>query len=549
MLRKILVVDDSFVNRAFLTNILSDEYEVITSENGQHALAMLYQHNDIDLILLDIVMPVMDGYEFLKELQKNKDFTLIPVIIQTVNDSIADEVKCLSMGASDFVTKPYKPEIVKNRIASIIRLRESAAMINLLQYDKLTGLYSKEFFYKHSEKLIKDNPSKEFDLICSNIENFKMINDRYGMEVGDDILKYIAKQFSAKQPKFSICGYWGTDKFAILTEHIKDYPIELLEKEIKHNFSNAPVPNLNIKFAIYRNVDKSLSISAMCDRAFIAIEEIKNNYECIVTEYDDRLRLKISKSQKLLEDLDSAIENGEFKLYFQPKHDTKTKQIVGAESLVRWNHSEYGFIPPSEFIPLFEKNKRMTKLDFFVWQETLRTIKIWKEEGKPIVPISINVSPADFILSDLPQLFIGLLKKYDIEPNLIDIEITETACTENIEQIVKIIEELKNFGFKIAMDDFGSGYSSLNMLNKFPIDTLKLDRGFIHNECSRKEKSILRFIIDLAKWLNMKTIAEGVETEEQYNILKNLGCDQIQGYYFSKPLPLDEFEEYYKNNI
>ncbi len=549
MLRKILVVDDSFVNRAFLTNILSNEYDVITAENGQHALAMIYQHNDISLILLDLVMPVMDGYEVLKELQKNKGFALIPVIIQTVSDTIADEVKCLSMGASDFITKPYKPEIVKNRIASIIRLRESAAMINLLQYDKLTGLYSKEFFYKHSEKLIKDNPSKEFDLICSNVENFKMINDRYGIEVGDDILKYIAKQFCASQPQYSICGYLGADKFAILTEHLKDYSIELLEKKIKHNFSNAPVSNLNIKFAIYRNIDKSLSMSAMCDRAFMAIEEIKNNYECFVTEYDDRLRLKISKSQKLLEDLDNAIENGEFKLYFQPKHDAKTKKIVGAEALVRWNHNEYGVIPPSEFIPLFEKNKCMTKLDFFVWKETLRTIKTLKEKVKPIVPISVNVSPADFILSDLPQLFIGLLKKYNIEPNLIDIEITETAYTENIEQIIKVIQELKNFGFKINMDDFGSGYSSLNMLNKFPIDTLKLDMGFIHNECFRGEKSILRFVIELANGLNMKTIAEGVETEEQYNILKNLGCDQIQGYYFSKPLPLDEFEEYYKNNI
>ena len=544
MLKNILIVDDSLVNRTFLKKILVDEYNVIEAENGKEALSVLYQYDDISLILLDIQMPIMNGYEFLQEVQKSSELSLIPIIVQTASDKTEDEIKCLAMGASDFILKPYKPEIVRHRIASIIRLRESSAMINLLEYDSLTGLYSKEFFYRQVKRLIADNPNTEFDIICSDIENFKMINDRYGMSKGNEVLKFIADSFRKAQSDYSISGYLGTDKFAFFTKHIDEYSEEVFEQVTGEALSNSPIPNLRIKFGIYRGVNKTIPVSAMCDRAFIAIEQIKKQFVTMVAEYNEELRLKIIKSQRLLEDMDKAIENREFKVYFQPKHDTETQRIVGAEGLVRWIHSELGFISPGEFIPLFEKNGFITKLDFYIWEEVLRIMRDWKLSGKKLVPVSVNVSRADFIIRDLPQIMDALCQKYDISKDYLHLEVTESAYTENGDQIIEIVKELRKLGFKIDMDDFGTGYSSLNMLNKLPVDIIKLDIGFIRNECIESDKSILKFVIELANSLQLETIAEGVETESQYSILKKLGCKQIQGYYFSKPLPLEEFEKY-----
>ena len=544
MLKNILIVDDSLVNRTFLKKILVDEYNVIEAENGKEALSVLYQYDDISLILLDIQMPIMNGYEFLQEVQKSSELSLIPIIVQTASDKTEDEIKCLAMGASDFILKPYKPEIVRHRIASIIRLRESSAMINLLEYDSLTGLYSKEFFYRQVKRLIADNPNTEFDIICSDIENFKMINDRYGMSKGNEVLKFIADSFRKAQSDYSISGYLGTDKFAFFTKHIDEYSEEVFEQVTGEALSNSPIPNLRIKFGIYRGVNKTIPVSAMCDRAFIAIEQIKKQFVTMVAEYNEELRLKIIKSQRLLEDMDKAIENREFKVYFQPKHDTETQRIVGAEGLVRWIHSELGFISPGEFIPLFEKNGFITKLDFYIWEEVLRIMRDWKLSGKKLVPVSVNVSRADFIIRDLPQIMDALCQKYDISKDYLHLEVTESAYTENGDQIIEIVKELRKLGFKIDMDDFGTGYSSLNMLNKLPVDIIKLDIGFIRNECIESDKSILKFVIELANSLQLETIAEGVETESQYSILKKLGCKQIQGYYFSKPLPLEDFEKY-----
>ena len=544
MLKNILIVDDSLVNRTFLKKILVDEYNVIEAENGKDALSVLYQYDDISLILLDIQMPIMNGYEFLQEVQKSSELSLIPIIVQTASDKTEDEIKCLAMGASDFILKPYKPEIVRHRIASIIRLRESSAMINLLEYDSLTGLYSKEFFYRQVKRLIADNPNTEFDIICSDIENFKMINDRYGMSKGNEVLKFIADSFRKAQSDYSISGYLGTDKFAFFTKHIDEYSEEVFEQVTGETLSNSPIPNLRIKFGIYRGVNKTIPVSAMCDRAFIAIEQIKKQFVTMVAEYNEELRLKIIKSQRLLEDMDKSIENREFKVYFQPKHDTETQRIVGAEGLVRWIHSELGFISPGEFIPLFEKNGFITKLDFYIWEEVLRIMRDWKLSGKKLVPVSVNVSRADFIIRDLPQIMDALCQKYDISKDYLHLEVTESAYTENGDQIIETVKELRKLGFKIDMDDFGTGYSSLNMLNKLPVDIIKLDIGFIRNECIESDKSILKFVIELANSLQLETIAEGVETESQYSILKKLGCKQIQGYYFSKPLPLEEFEKY-----
>lgn len=545
--KKILVVDDNEINRGVLKNILDEEYEVIEAQNGQEALGVLKQcGEEISLILLDIIMPVMDGYEFLDVVKSMPAVSSVPIIVTTIKNGESDEIRCLISGASDFVSKPYNPEIVKHRVASIIRLRESSAMVNMLKYDQLTGLYSKEFFYQQVQWHLDRHPEKEFDIICSDIENFKMINERYGADKGDELLRYMANKCQRKLGEDDICARIGADIFVIMTEHRGINYNEDMEEHFRNGYADAPVPNLIVKFGIYENVDRKLTPSAMCDRAMLAMRRIKNKYGHFAAKYDDSLRLTLIREQQILDNMEQALKEKQFAVYYQPKHDIRTGAISGVEALVRWQHPEFGFMPPGEFIPIFERNGFITKLDYYVWEETCRMQRKWIDEGIPVVPVSVNISRVDFGIPDLTGQIEALVDKYDIDHELFHLEVTETAYTENPQQIIDVVNELRKKGFKIEMDDFGSGYSSLNMLSELPIDILKLDMQFVRRGISMQKNSILSFVISLSKWLNLDVIAEGVETSEQVENLRMMGCNYVQGFFYAKPMPADVFEEYLK---
>lgn len=545
-MKKILIVDDSSVNRKVLCKILSNDHEAIEAENGKIALELLKQYkDDLSLILLDLVMPVMDGYEFLDIVQADTELSTIPIIVTTSSDSIADEIRCLSSGASDFVAKPYNPEIVKHRVASIIRLRETAAVLNLLKYDQLTGVYSKEFFYQYVARTLAINPDHQFDIICSDVENFKLVNERFGVEKGDELLCYIAEKYKEKLGENSVCGRIGADVFAILVEHWQGYSAEDFLREIEQEYREAPVQNMVIKWGIYEVSDRSIPVSGMCDRAILAVKRIKHQYNQIISRYDDTLRLALLKEQQILDNMEQALSEKQFQVYLQPKYDVQNNKVVGAEALVRWKNPEAGFIFPNDFIPLFEQNGFITKLDYYVWEEVCRLLQAWGKAGHPLVPISVNVSRVDFNLLVLAQEIVALVDRYELPHELLHLEVTESAYTDNPKQIITTVEELRCLGFKIEMDDFGSGYSSINMLSELPIDVLKLDMRFIQQESKAMDKkSILSFVISLSKWLDLDTVAEGVETKEQVDLLRNMGCDYVQGYYYAKPMPAEEFEQY-----
>ncbi|MEG1502068.1 MAG: EAL domain-containing protein [Synergistaceae bacterium] len=547
--KKILIIDDNKVNRKILYKILSKEYQLFEAENGKVGIDFLKQtQNDISLVLLDINMPVMNGFEFLAVLKNDAMFSSIPVIVETSSDSSEDEITCLAEGASDFITKPYKPEIVKHRVASIIRLRETAAMINLLKFDQLTGLYTKEFFFQHVHRLLIENSSLDFDMICCDIENFKLVNDKYGEKKGDDVLRYIAQSFKNSKNRKEIYARIGPDKFAVFTEHNNLHSEDEIIEKITVFLNNAPVPNLVVKFGVYPYVDKTLPISAMCDRALIALNRIKTKYGKFIIEYDDSLRLLLLKEQQIIDHMKEALKNKEFVLYFQPKHDIRTDEVIGAEVLVRWNNPELGFISPGEFIPLFEKNGFISELDIYIWEETCKQIYEWKVINCFNLPISVNVSRVDFDIPNFVELMISLTDRYKIERSLLHLEVTESAYVDNPQQIIEIIKKLRYLGFKIEMDDFGSGYSSLNVLSELPIDVLKLDMGFIQKQNSINKKNILKFVVALARWLELDVIAEGVESAEQMEYLKNIGCNYVQGFFYSKPLPSSLFKEYLSKN-
>lgn len=252
--------------------------------------------------------------------------------------------------------------------------------------------------------------------------------------------------------------------------------------------------------------------------------------------------------QQITDDMEPALHNGEFQVYLQPKYDIFTEKMAGAEALVRWVHPVKGIIPPDKFIPIFEKNGFITELDMYVWDKTCELINEWIREDNKYVPVSVNVSRKDIYRQNLPEVFLNLLKKYHLKQKYLHIEITESAYTEDPEQLIKVVNQLKEAGFTIEMDDFGTGYSSLNMLAKLPIDILKLDMKIIQSYGQQNgTRSIINFIMGLAKWMNLYVVAEGVETKEQLELLKSMDCNYAQGYYFAKPMPENDFGDKLQN--
>ena len=543
--KQVLIVEDTKITRDMLAAILSEQYAVIEAENGQKALDILQDlKNDISLILLDVMMPVMDGYTFLEIIKEDPELALIPVIVTTQNDSEADEIAALKHGSTDFVPKPYRPQVILNRIAGLINFRENAAMINQFRYDRLTGLYSKEFFYRQAAEQIKAHPERKYTIVSSNIENFKLYNDIFGVSEGDKLLQKIAEMFRGMTGDGEICGRYNADRFLLLLnqeQYSGDY--EYLVKAGQTVLNK--IKNAVMKWGIYEVIDASVPVETMCDRAFLAVDSIKGQYNTNLAVYDAALRNTLLREQRIIESMETALQEGQFAVYLQPKFSLQNDGLAGAEALVRWTHPEMGFLSPGEFIPLFEKNGFITQLDQYVWERACMLMHDWKVHNLEVTPISVNVSRADIYQADLLDILLGLIEKYELSPEMLHLEITESAYTEAPDQIIDTVERLRNQGFIIEMDDFGSGYSSLNMLNQMKLDVLKLDMKFIQNETAKPmEQGILRFIVELANWMNLSVVAEGVETLEQLEHVRGIGCDYVQGYFFAKPMPGSDFEKY-----
>lgn len=543
--KTILVVEDNLINRMILKEILSPEYEVLEAENGLEALDVLArQKREMSLILLDINMPVMDGYTFLDRVKSDTDYASIPVIVTTQSDSESDEVMALSKGAADFVAKPYKPQIILHRAANIIHLRESAAMINLVQYDRLTGLYNKEFFYRRVKETIARNPDVEYDIVCSDIENFKFVNDIFGIQTGDAILRKVAEICRTFVGNHGFCGRFNADQFVCMLEHRQEYSDEyfIYADEEVNVFTN--VKNVMIKWGIYHIKDKTLNVEQMCDWALLAANSIKKQYSKHFATYDDDLRNRLLREKAITDGMEPALNEGQFEIYLQPKYSIMDNSLAGAEALVRWNHPEWGFQSPAQFIPLFEQNGFITRLDQYIWDRACAVIQQWDAKGCPPIAVSVNVSRADIYNVDVVDILLRTVEKYGLSASRLHLEITESAYTEKPEQIIQTVSQLRELGFVIELDDFGSGYSSLNMLHNMPVDVLKLDMKFIQSETAKPiSQGIMHFIMELARWMNLSVVAEGVETKEQLERLQEIGCDYVQGYYFARPMPVDEFED------
>lgn len=543
--RTVLVIEDDLINREILSAILSDNYNVIEAENGQIGLDILQkQKADISLILLDIQMPVMNGYEFLEKVKDDPDLTRIPIIVTTSSATADDEIQCLENGATDFVAKPYNPDVVLRRVGSMIRFRELASVINKVEHDPLTSFYSRDFFFIEAEKELLGKEQNEYDIFCCEIMSLRTLQERYGSDSSNQMIQGLSVTMKNLLPRGTIFGRLSGRVLAALVPHLSPEQYEKAAEGIRESIQLSPVPDTTVHLGVNKCVNHSVPVAVLCDNTRSAIEDTVYQYGRQIAEYSEAFRDKRIRRQTILGFMETALKENQFTVFYQPKHKTADETVGGAEALVRWNHPQLGFISPGEFIPLFESNGFITQLDFYVADRVCSDIRKWIDEGKKAVPVSWNLSRADFSHPDLVNVITNIADKYSIPRQLLHIEVTESAYATNSAVFMSTVNELHKAGFCIELDDFGSGYSSLTSLGELQIDVLKLDMYFAKNMNNPKQQLILEHIFSIAHTLDVETVAEGIETAEQAERYKDYGCTLIQGYYYSKPLPIDEFENY-----
>ena len=410
-------------------------------------------------------------------------------------------------------------------------------------HDSLTGLYNRLCFFEEAELFMKNNPQEQYYIICSDIRQFKVINDIFGPEAGDRILRTIADSIRDADDHNRVYGRISGDSFAICMpacNFSEDSYFMRSGSTLRIKGINYPIVN---HMGIYEVDDLSLPVSSMCDRAMLAISSMKNNVQQQIIYYDEHMRKEILQEQEILKDLTPAFEEKQFTIYIQPQFNHRTGEIAGGETLVRWKHPKKGLLKPQVFTSMMEDKGLISKLDRYVWRMACEFLKKLENQGKKI-SLSVNISPKDFYYLDLYREFMGLVKEYDISPAGLKLEITESAVIMDVPKQAALIEKLQAEGFVVEMDDFGSGYSSLNTLKDIPVDILKLDMKFMEKSKNTKRSAdIVQMVVAMADKLGMPVIAEGVETKEQADFLGRIGCDIIQGYYYAKPMSMEEFEQ------
>lgn len=469
------------------------------------------------------------------------------------NSSLAKSIK-VNDEARHFVIEKQYVNDNRGRVAGyLLSLRDNTAEYIALEkerynatHDSLTNLYTKQFLYESVNKLVTADLNNRYLAVFIDINEFKIINDIYGQEFGDNMLVEVANIIESLTPEDAIIGRIGGDKFGVCL--LKD---EYDEEALIEAISNFKADNgmmkqhIMIHAGVYEIVDPYIEPSIMFDRAHMALASIKTNYHKLVEYYNDEMLNEALWNQHITSELYDALKTNQIVPYIQPIVNEEGK-IVGGEALARWIHPEYGFLSPASFVPVFEKNGMIADVDKHMWEQACQILKEWKDNDIDLF-LSINISPKDFYLMDVTKELRSLILKYGISPSKLRVEITESIMMNDIENRMNILNNLKRYGFIIEMDDFGSGYSSLNLLKDMPVDLLKIDMMFLKKtKNENKANAIVQNIINLSGDLDIVSLTEGVETPLQYDMLKNMGCKLFQGYYFSKPIPINEFNELYK---
>lgn len=543
----VLIINNNEEDVQKLTSILSSQFEILTASDGAQGINILRSNiSKISVVIMDSQLPVYNKFEYLEQISNDKILHSVPVVVSIDSKTTEYEEKWLDLGAKDYILKPFKKRLVLERIGNLIRLRETTSVLKDLEYDELTGLLTRQAFIYHAKNFIDQNPQDSYTILAVDVENFKLSNTQYGEERCNAFLAYLGGQLIS-QMETGFAGRFGGDQFVALSRISEKFNVDYIRSVIQEVAAKAPIPHQIIKVGVYQPIDTSLPVVRCCDRAFLAIREIKGVYGKEVAFFEDKLQQQLLNEQLIIECMEKALEEDQFQVFYQPKHETVTGEIAGAEALIRWNHPEYGFMSPAQFIPLFEKNGFITKIDNFVMKRVCDDLLNWQNAGIPVVPVSINISRRDFFESGWIDRQLNLIEEHKLDHSLLHMEVTESMYSENVDYIISQVKKVQDLGYKIEMDDFGAGYSSLGLLATFPLNVIKLDISFVRN--IQVNQIVIENIIKMAHRLGYMTVAEGAETQEEFKILKDLGCDLIQGYVFSKPLPAEKFADYLRKNI
>lgn len=546
--RLILIADDEMINREMLGAVLGDEYSLIYASDGGEAIDLIREHREeLSLVLLDLMMPVMPGMDVLREIKGDELLKHIPVIVLTADQTA--EVECLQLGAIDYIPKPYPQHgIITARVQRAIELSEGRETLQSTERDPLTGLYNREFFYLYAEQYDQHHKDTAMDAIVVDINHFHMINERFGNTYGDEVLRSVGEKIreTVADAGGIVCRR-EADTFMVYCPHGVDYKKIRDHASIGLGEDDTVNSRIRLRVGVYEKCDKTLQIERRFDRAKIASDTVKGSFARTIGIYDAEMHEQELYAERLVEGFHQAIDERQFTVYYQPKFDVRpaSPALSSAEALVRWQHPELGLISPGIFIPLFEDNGLIQELDNYVWRAVGEQIRSWKDRLGFSVPVSVNVSRIDMYDPELLSKLRSILEDNNLTPDDLLLEITESAYTQDSEQIIETVNKLRDLGFHIEMDDFGTGYSSLNMIAELPIDTLKLDMKFVRSAFrDQRDTRMVEVIIEIADRLGVPVIAEGVENEEQLLALRDLGCDIVQGYYFSRPVPADAFEPF-----
>lgn len=426
----------------------------------------------------------------------------------------------------------------------IFRQYDNAKKVYAFEHDFLTGLYTRSAFYRRIRKLFEDFPNEDFDIIASDIENFKVLNSIYGTKKCDALLCYLANEFQKIDCHSVFCRFSG-DIFMCIVKSKNNISIDELYNRAKSIEKNSPIPNISVKYGWYGHIDKTIPINQLCDRALIAAKSILHKYDKTIMTYEGPISHKHLQEQVIESSFGDAIKNGNFKVWFQPKFDTKTEKLVGAEALVRWEKDDGTIVSPKDFIYVFENDGLIVRLDEYVFRKVCSIVKNWLDEGISVVPVSVNISRATLHHEGTIEKYKKIIEEFNIPIELIPLEITESTEYTS-KQIEELASKLKETGFRIDMDDFGTGFSSLASLNIIPFDVVKIDKSLVDFIGTPDGDEIIKHAIEIVHFKKIHVVAEGVEKKEQLDFLKSLNCESIQGYYFSPPMPYEKCLDFIK---
>lgn len=563
----VLIVDDELYTREALLALLGVEgYRLLVAEDGIQALEIL-EKSAVDLVLLDVMMPGMDGYQVCRHIRNTPSLAELPVVMVTALDDRDSRLKGIMVGADDFLTKPYDSDELRARVRTITRLNryrrlleQSQHLAYLQDYDPLTDLPNRNLLQATLEMTLKHAQRIGNSLAVLQIDLYTLdrIHATLGQEACDHILKDVATRLSSHVQQFDMIARFGENHFVLLHESsmpVKDVanlaqvlrvelvkPFQAIEEEV---FIDSSI-GISMFPADGDTAELLLQNAATASRR--ARKQGANYYEFFAIEMNvvalERLQLE---SQ-----LRRGIERGELLLYYQPQINVKSGQICGVESLIRWQHPERGLVAPDQFIGLAEETGLIEPIGEWVLQEACQQTRKWLDQGCNNIRVAVNVSSRQFRLTNLVRNVRQALQNARLPEGVIELELTESLLMPSGKQgkknVLNTLYELREAGVFLSIDDFGTGYSSLSYLHRFPVDALKVDRSFVQEILSNDDDAIITTtIIDLAHNLNLKVIAEGVEDQDQFDWLASHQCDEIQGYFFSRPVPADILEKKWLN--